>query len=34
LPVSGKYTVKLRHGMREDVLKGIHDVGFRIEKVE
>jgi len=33
LPVSGEYTVKLLHGMREDVLKGIHDVGFRIEKV-
>lgn len=33
LPVSGEYTVKLQHGMRENVLKGIHDVGFRIEKV-
>lgn len=33
LPVSGNYMVKLQHGMREDVLKGIHDVGFRIEKV-
>jgi len=33
LPVSGKYTVKIQHGMRQDVLKGIHDVGFRIEKI-
>ena len=34
LPVSGEYTVKLQHGMRQDVLNGIHDVGFRIEKVK
>jgi len=34
LPVSGTYTVKLQHGMRQDVLKGVHDVGFRIEKVK
>jgi gliding motility-associated lipoprotein GldH len=34
LPVSGEYTVKIQHGMRQDVLKGIHDVGFRIEKVK
>ena len=34
LPVSGEYTVKLQHGMRQNLLKGIHDVGFRIEKVE
>ncbi len=32
LPFSGEYTVKIQHGMRQDVLKGIHDVGFRIEK--
>lgn len=34
LPFSGEYKVKLQHGMRQDVLKGIHDVGFRIEKVK
>ncbi|MFW5755257.1 MAG: gliding motility lipoprotein GldH [Tangfeifania sp.] len=33
LPVPGEYTVKIQHGMRHDVLKGIHDVGFRIEKI-
>lgn len=33
LPVSGEYTVKLQHGMRTDLLNGIHDVGVRIEKV-
>lgn len=32
-PVTGEYTVKIQHGMRENVLHGIHDVGFRIEKV-
>lgn len=32
-PVPGEYTVKLQHGMRQDVLKGIHDVGFKVEKV-
>lgn len=32
LPVAGEYAVKLQHGMRQDLLKGIHDVGFRIEK--
>lgn len=32
-PVPGEYTVKIQQGMREDVLKGIHDVGFRVEKV-
>ena len=34
LPVSGEYTVTLQQGMRQEVLKGIHDVGFRIEKVK
>lgn len=33
LPASGEYTVKIQHGMRQEMLKGIHDVGFRIEKV-
>ncbi len=31
-PASGEYTVKIQQGMRDDVLKGIHDVGFRVEK--
>jgi len=33
-PVSGEYTVSLQHGMREETLQGIHDVGIRIEKAE
>ena len=33
-PVSGEYTISVRQGMREDVLKGISDVGIRVEKVE
>jgi gliding motility-associated lipoprotein GldH len=32
-PVSGEYTISLQHGMREEVLTGIHDVGIRIEKI-
>lgn len=32
-PVPGEYTISLQHGMREDVLAGIHDVGIRIEKI-
>jgi gliding motility-associated lipoprotein GldH len=32
-PVPGEYTISLQHGMREDVLTGIHDVGIRIEKI-
>ncbi len=31
-PVSGKYTVAIQHGMRDEDLEGIHDVGFRVEK--
>jgi len=31
-PVSGSYSISLQHGMRQDILKGIHDVGIRIEK--
>jgi len=33
-PVSGNYTINIRHGMREKVLNGIHDIGFRVEKVK
>lgn len=32
-PVSGEYTISLQHGMREDILTGIHDVGIRVEKI-
>lgn len=32
-PVSGEYTISLQHGMRDEILTGIHDVGIRIEKV-
>lgn len=32
-PLSGSYFVKIGHGMRPDILKGIHDVGVRIEKI-
>lgn len=28
----GIYSVALQHGMREENLEGIHDVGFRVEK--
>jgi gliding motility-associated lipoprotein GldH len=31
-PVAGDYSISLQHGMREEILKGIHDVGIRIEK--
>ncbi len=33
-PMSGEYKVSIQQGMREDRLKGISDVGIRIEKVE
>lgn len=32
-PVSGEYTISLQHGMREEILTGIHDVGVRVEKI-
>jgi gliding motility-associated lipoprotein GldH len=31
-PVSGEFTVAIQQGMREEILEGIHDVGFRVEK--
>jgi gliding motility-associated lipoprotein GldH len=31
-PVTGDYTIKIRHGMREDLLKGIASIGVRLEK--
>ncbi len=32
-PESGRYTLRLRHGMRNDLLRGITDAGVRIEKI-
>ncbi|MGE4587802.1 MAG: gliding motility lipoprotein GldH [Mangrovibacterium sp.] len=31
-PVSGTYRFEIRHSMRTGLLKGIHDVGLRLEK--
>ena len=31
-PVSGEYKINIQHGMRENVLQGITDIGFRVEK--
>ena len=31
-PVSGDYKINIRQGMRENVLKGITDIGVRLEK--
>ena len=33
-PVSGEYKIRIQQGMREDYLKGISDIGVRIEAVE
>lgn len=30
---TGVYRYEIRHGMREDVLEGINDIGLRVEKV-
>ena len=30
--VAGNFIVSIRHGMRDEILQGIHDVGFRVEK--
>jgi gliding motility-associated lipoprotein GldH len=32
-PVSGEYKINIQQGMRDELLEGITDVGFRIEKV-
>ena len=32
-PVSGDYNISLQHGMRDEILTGIHDIGIRVEKV-
>ncbi|HCC53145.1 MAG TPA: gliding motility lipoprotein GldH [Porphyromonadaceae bacterium] len=33
-PDTGTYTLNIRHGMRDDVLKGIEDIGLFIEKAK
>ena len=33
-PDTGKYIINIRHGMRDDNLKGIEDIGLLIEKSE
>ena len=33
-PVSGDYKINISHGMRDNVLKGITDIGIRLEKQE
>jgi gliding motility-associated lipoprotein GldH len=33
-PSTGNYFIKIRHGMRPEILKGIHDIGVRIEKID
>ena len=33
-PDTGKYTISLRHGMRDDRLKGIENIGIFIEKTD
>ncbi|MDR2563737.1 MAG: gliding motility lipoprotein GldH [Prevotellaceae bacterium] len=31
-PVKGNYMVKIKHGMRDDLLKGVASLGLRLEK--
>jgi len=33
-PEPGSYSIKLKHGMRPLMLKGITDIGIRVEKVK
>jgi len=33
-PANGKYKVELKHGMRTDQLKGIEDIGIKIESIK
>ena len=32
-PVSGHYTINIQHGMRDEKLMGISDIGFRVENL-
>ena len=31
-PSTGEFIVTIGHGMRDELLRGVHDVGFRVEK--
>lgn len=33
-PKTGEYSFSIRHGMRDEILKGIRDVGIRVEKIK
>ena len=33
-PISGQYKINVQHGMREELLEGITDIGFRVEKMD
>jgi len=33
-PDTGKYTISIRHGMRDDKLKGIENIGLHIESID
>jgi len=33
-PTAGKYRFSVQHGMRADELKGIYDIGLRVEKTK
>jgi gliding motility-associated lipoprotein GldH len=33
-PLKGIYSFKIRHGMRSEQLKGVYDIGLRIEKIK
>jgi gliding motility-associated lipoprotein GldH len=33
-PVSGDYKIEIQHGMRDELLEGITDIGFRVEKAD
>jgi gliding motility-associated lipoprotein GldH len=33
-PEPGKYSVRIQHGMRPDILEGISAIGIRVEKVD
>jgi gliding motility-associated lipoprotein GldH len=33
-PTTGIYSFRIRHGMRTETLKGVYDIGLRIEKIK
>jgi gliding motility-associated lipoprotein GldH len=33
-PSKGVFTFKIRHGMRTEILKGVYDIGLRIERIK